>query len=262
MEQNTELEGVMRRVQKLLAIASDARANPAEAAAAASQAEKIMRKFQLEHADVLARDLRGPTADVTMAHVFANMKRDDPKRTPLKKSPPWGQMLAVAIAKLHDCQVRQGFAPNKFGVLSASLVFQGYRPDVEVCAWTFDYIVGQLIAAVAAFNKNNARGLYGKTDSASYRLGFTSSVTNAIHDLKAEKARDNLALSNASRALVLVDAKKAAIEAHFGEAKYVDKKSNARHSEGAYREGQRDGAKVDVGRRALEGEEAGPARLK
>lgn len=50
---NTELDAVIRRVQKLLAIAQDDRANEHEAAAAAAQAEKLMRKFQIDHTDFI-----------------------------------------------------------------------------------------------------------------------------------------------------------------------------------------------------------------
>jgi hypothetical protein len=41
---DVDLESVMRRVRKLLAIAEDHRADPAEAAAAAGMAERIMRE--------------------------------------------------------------------------------------------------------------------------------------------------------------------------------------------------------------------------
>ena len=48
------LEGVMRRIQKLLAIANDGRGDPNEAASAAAMAEKMMRKYQLDNADIVA----------------------------------------------------------------------------------------------------------------------------------------------------------------------------------------------------------------
>ena len=44
MSDSPDLESILRRVRKLLAIAEDGRGDPNEAAAAAQQAERIMRK--------------------------------------------------------------------------------------------------------------------------------------------------------------------------------------------------------------------------
>ncbi|HOW46139.1 MAG TPA: DUF2786 domain-containing protein [Rubrivivax sp.] len=56
------LEAVMRRIKKLLAFAEDSRGNPTECAAAARMAESIMRKHQIEHADVITKELQGADA--------------------------------------------------------------------------------------------------------------------------------------------------------------------------------------------------------
>ena len=52
------LESVIRRVQKLLAIAEHERSDPNEAAAAAGMAEKIMRKYQLDYSAVIITALK------------------------------------------------------------------------------------------------------------------------------------------------------------------------------------------------------------
>lgn len=57
MTQPENLEGVLRRIQKLLAIANDSRANPEEAAAAASMAHKIMQKYQIDHTEVIMAEI-------------------------------------------------------------------------------------------------------------------------------------------------------------------------------------------------------------
>lgn len=251
-ETNQDLDDVMRRVQKLLAIANDTRANPAEAAAAAKMAEKVMRKYQIDHADLIEKELRNSTVDLADALVFANMKRDDPKRPPLKKTPPWGQMLAVAIAQLHDCQVRQAWGQDRNGNPAAALRFMGYGPDVKMCVFTFDYIVGVLIVEVKHFNAaKKAEGLSSKVASESYRQGFTTAVIAAINNLRTEKLSELAALANTSRALVLVDTKKSIIEQYFGEAKYVTKKSQSQTDYSAFSQGIKDGRKVDVNRRGL-----------
>lgn len=250
-ENNQELEGVMRRIQKLLAIAGDDRANPAEAAAAASMAEKVMRKYQLDHADIIASELRSKAPDIGDSAVFANMKRDDPKRPSLTKTPAWGQMLSVAIAQLYDCHVMNGVAKNKFGRYDAAMIFMGYRPDVQVCVWTFDYIVGALIGGVKDWNKAaKARGEVDKVASANYRQGFVSSVIVALQKMRMEKQAEAASAVH-GRALMLINTKLAVIEEMYGKPKYAPKKSNARVDYNAYAQGVRDGAKVDLRRNAI-----------
>ena len=53
-----ELASVMRRVRKLMALANDGRGDVNEMAAAAEMAAKIMAKYRLDYADVLAAELR------------------------------------------------------------------------------------------------------------------------------------------------------------------------------------------------------------
>lgn len=240
---SSDLSGVLRRVQKLLAMANDGRGNPEEAAAAASMAEKIMRKYQLEHADVIQAELKSGAGLIWKA-VFANMKRDDPKRPPLVKNPMWGQFLAVAIAQLHDCAARQGRDTDKHGTHSASLRFYGYSADVEMCAFTFDYLVGVVIRALKERQK---AGIKDRTANEAYRKGFVSALTQRIADLGAEKEREQQQLSG-SRALVV--SKQRAIAEQFGETQYKTKRTNVKDY-GAYAEGARDGRKVDLNVRGV-----------
>lgn len=245
---SNDLSGVLRRVQKLLAIANDHRADANEAAAAASQAEKIMRKYQLEHADVIAAEMkRNASTSMVYKAVFANMKRDDPKRTPAVTNPKWAQFLAVAIARLHECEVRQGFDANKFGVQVASLRFYGYHADVEMCAFTFDYLVGCLIAAVAWRQKHVTKD---RLATEGYRKGFINELTARVATMQSDKEREQQAQSS-SRALVV--SKQQAIAEAFGDFGYKAAKRSVIKDYHAYTAGINDARKVDVNRRGLEG---------
>lgn len=244
------MESILRRVQKLLAIANDARANPNEAAAAGEQAEKMMRKFQLEHADVIKAEMkRNPQATMETAYVFANMKRDDPKRPPSVKNPPWGQYLAVGIAKLTDTGARQGFAENKFGQSVAALKFQGYGPDVQLAAWMFDYLVGATIQGCQQFNAERKKaGDPSKIASESYRKGFISTLIHRINEqIKAKQAE----VSSNSTALVV--AKQQAIAEFFGEFEYQTKRDKSNIDPTAYRSGREAAKTVDMNRRGISG---------
>lgn len=246
---NEELESVMRRIQKLLAIANDDRANANEAASAANMAEKLMRKYQVEHTELITAQLKSSSA-LSSANVFANMKRNDPKRPPLRKNPPWAQHLAVAVARLNDCEVRQSWAKN-FDRMDACLTFYGYDADVKVACFTFDYLVGAMVGAMAKYNKDRRQsGAADKSASEAYRRGFVAAITTNIY-VQVNAKQQEMQQASSSRALVV--AKKQAITEQFGDFGYRDSKSKAVRDADAFREGVRDGRNVDINRRGVHG---------
>lgn len=252
---DANLAAVMRRVTKLLAIAGDVRADANEAAAAAQQAQKIMRKYQLDNSDLIEAELKSSVSAIKFHAVFANMKRDDAKRTPSVKNPSWGQFLAVAIARLNGCEARQGFDDNKFGQCSASLRFYGYHADVELCAYMFDYLVGVLIRAVALRQKTVTND---RLASEAYRKGFVSTLTGRLASIKADQDAAE-ASSVAGRGLVV--SKQRAIAEAFGEFAYKVKKASGVRDFGSYQAGVRDGRTVDLDRRGVHGATSGAPQL-
>lgn len=253
----TEYEAALRRVQKLLAIAEDERGNPGERANAAAMAERTMRKFQIDNAAIIAAELRSKGGAIVHNHVFASMKRDDPNRTILANNPKWGQYIAVALARLNDCEVRQGRGKDKWGKFTAALVFYGYKADVQVCVWMFDFLVGCLIKDMAAWQKGMSRS---KNESNSYRTGYVATITARIY--QEVKLKDVELLERAtSRELVVV--KKQAIEEEFGTFTYNEaKRAKVRDAE-AFRAGIEQGKRVDLNRRGIGADgSSGPALLK
>ena len=242
-----DLQAVMRRIQKLLAIAGDDRADSNEAAAAASMAEKIMRKYELEHADVVRAEFKS-AANFDTIDACVVMKKGKGHR-PLK-SPQWAQWLAVAVARMHDCEVKQAYNSD----LGACVRFFGYKSDVQVCAWVFDYLTTQVIRSCRAFQKAAHRE---KSESESYRRGFVMRLLRSIDAAQAAKKAEQEAAVT-SRELMVV--KKAAISEHFGSFKYNDSKKVKVSDNGAFLQGSIDGAKVDVNRKAL-GTNAGGSAL-
>jgi hypothetical protein len=115
-------EAVLRRIQKLLAIAADDRANPNEAASAAGMAEKIMRKYQIEQSEVIMTSLKAGD-DLGMSESVASAKTNGTK---VKIVPPWAGMLSVAVGRFNDCGVRIG--RNAAG--DACVRFYGFTADV------------------------------------------------------------------------------------------------------------------------------------
>ena len=253
-----DLEAILRRVQKLLAIAQDSRGDPNETAAAAAQAEKLMRKFNLDHADVIAADLKRNADDMMdSARVNANMKRDDANRTVLKRPPKWAGWIAFEIAMLHDVHTRFAW-DSRTGVV---VEFCGIKSDVQVAAWMFDYLVGQMIVSVRNFGAQHRRD-YGtapdKVANNAYRDAFVSAMNSQLRALRKSKAAE---LEHHSSGTALVVAKKAAIEAHFGIFTYGTSKRPQIRDRDAHAAGAAAGRKVDVQRRAVASADSGALRL-
>ncbi len=244
MSDTTELDRVLARLQKILAIASDDRANVHEAAAAAEQAEKIMRKYQLSHADVLEKEMSKPKADTFVSRACkAVMKRDLKGKSAHNavKVPGWAGWLGIAVARLNDCEVRYGYEEGQ----GACVRFYGYNADVQLTAWMFDYLVGSMIASMRAWQKVATRS---KAESESYRRGFILTLCNRLREESNKKAIEMQA-EVAGRSLMIVKAK--AIAEAFGEFKYGTAKSVHVSRGHAFASGVEAGKKVDMNNRGV-----------
>jgi hypothetical protein len=234
-ETSDSLDGVMRRVRKLLAIAEDGRANAEEAASAAGMAERIMRKYQIEHADVISAELaRGGAAfDDTYAGTTL-----DPEGWS-KEASGWSGILGVAVAMFHDCQCRYT-RTEKHG---KSLRFSGYAADAQMARFSYVYLVQSMTAAGRQFAKLG----YGRRETEAFRRGFNSAVCKTLRKATAAKKASMQELSSA-RALVVVKA--GAVSQHFGDIRYS--RATTTRGEG-FAEGFERGSKVDVTRRGVGG---------
>ncbi len=235
-----DLAAIMRRVEKLLAIAGDDRANPAEAAAAAGMAERIMRKYQLDHATIILASLRKGD-DMDEVHCVAK-GRVASTDAPITRVPMWAQFLSVPVAKLNDCVLKIRSSGD-----NASIVFQGFSSDVKVAGWMFDYLVAATNRLCLGFRASREFAVYGRKGAAAYRQGVVSGILSSLKLLIEEKLADQQQTST-GRELVVV--KSRAVAEHFGAMKLKSVKQNTSVGS-AYRSGRVDGARVKVGTRAL-----------
>jgi hypothetical protein len=236
-----DMTKLLERVRKLLAIANDTRANPNEAAAAAAQAENIMRKFNIEHADVLLKRVQSGEEEFETANVSAFMKRDVDNGHVAKRNPKWAGWLAVRVARVNDCDVRYTWDAKR----GAAVQFCGYKNDVQVAAWMFDYLLGCMINDVRAWQKTAPRG---KIESNAYRDGFITAVCSKLANLHREREAEMQQKSNTT---ALVVAKAAAIAEHFGNFNYGKASTTQVRDQRAFMAGVEAGRKVDVARRGL-----------
>lgn len=240
---NPEFEGVMRRVQKLLAIAGDSRADPNEAAAAAAMAEKVMRKFQIDNQDVIVASLKKgddlDTVDCT-AYSFYNKPALN-----LKQLPTWANWLASQVAHLMDCGSR--VAKNKDG--DVCVRFYGMQQDVTVAGWMFNYLVTVTKNLCKQFSKSGASTKNG--DVASYRRGVALGICDGLKRMIAEKLAAEAELeANSPAGFSLMVVKQNAITVKYGKFNYPKKVIRNRHAE-AFGSGMIDGKKVDLNVRGV-----------
>lgn len=237
---------VMRRVAKLLAIAEDSRADPNEASAAAGMAERIMRKYQIDHADVIEIELKLASAE-SFAREDCGASLDPESRS--EKVSGWSGNISIAVAELHDCQSRLSWS-EKYG---RTLRFQGYAADCRLARATYVFLVMSMAAASRAFLK--ADPYRTRADATAFRLGFSIAVRKKLQEAKRMKDVET-AGSSTSRSLVLI--KKDAVTKRFGEVKY-GYRSNAACQGDGFKDGYREGSKLNIGTRSVG---MAPLRLK
>ena len=226
------MDDILRRIAKLLAIAEDDRANPNEAAAAAGMAERIMRKFQLEHSDIITKSLKNGD-DLSTEDVVASAKTNG---TRVKIVPPWAVYLATRLARLTETEVRTCNVANG----DKGIRFFGYSADVKIAAWMFQYLVATSLRLCNEFKKTPEYEIYGRKAVNSYRLGVTAGINKNISDLIAAKQAEA-----ASTCTALIVVKKQAITQKYGNFGYTNKVSKTANSD-AYSRGVSDGKKIDV----------------
>jgi len=231
-------ENVLERIRKCLAMAADKRGNENEIAAAARQAEALLRKYNLEASDIIMEELKGAEGIEVRFAASPSVNGGF-----VKRMPTWAQHLAVVTCEFFDCHVM--ITSNaKFGQV---LKFVGYKTDVEVCNWTFSY----LMEAIKRFSHNYAQLNPNPTRllSSSYRAGVVHGIITVLRQAKTEKEK---VVSNNSSSTALVVAKRRAIEDRFGKFNYGTSKGRERDWS-AYLQGEADGKTVNVKATAIRG---------
>lgn len=237
------LDSIMRRIAKLLAIANDDRANPNEAAAAAGMAERIMRKYQLENSDIIIKGIK-TGEDMDTADCLCTAKTNGTK---VKTVPLWASWMATRVAELNSCAVIVTRDQNSNW--EAVVRFMGYKGDVQVAKYMLDYLVGTTLRLCNEYKKTPQYEVGGRSTLASYRSGVAIGICSSLQKLKQDKE----AQEQTSTGTSLIVVKQEAIIEKFGEAGFTRKVAKTITTRGsAYRNGVQDGKQVDVDRRGLE----------
>jgi hypothetical protein len=240
------LDSVMRRIAKLLAIAQDDRANPAEAAAAAGMAKRIMRKYQLDHSDIIIQELKSGDALET-ADCVASAKTNGTKVIDV---PVWANWMATQVAALNSCGARI--------ILTASgdkgFRFYGYAGDVQVAKYMFDYLVATTLRLCRQFKDTPDYAIGGCKELNSYRQGVALGICSSIKALIKEKAAEEAAEASAGAGRSLVVIKQTAIAEKYGQVFATKPSKSAVRRGDAFGAGMRDGKAVNVNTRGISGQ--------
>ena len=238
------LDSVMRRIAKLLAIAQDDRANPAEAAAAAGMAERIMRKYQLDHSDIIIQELKSGDALET-ADCVASAKTNGTKVIDV---PVWANWMATQVAALNSCGARI--------ILTASgdkgFRFYGYAGDVQVAKYMFDYLVATTLRLCRQFKDTPDYAIGGRKELNSYRQGVALGICSSLNDLIKAKTLAEAEAAVTGRSLVVV--KQNAIAEKYGQVFATNQTKSAVRRGDAFGAGMRDGKAVNVNTRGISGQ--------
>jgi hypothetical protein len=176
---NEEMDRVLNRLRKMLAMAND-KANIHESAVAAAMAEKLMRKYQIEMADVLAGDEGFTARDVNEEFEWCGNGDD-----------AWKGWIAIGVAKLNECEVT--FRGHK---ISKGYLFIGIGPDPAVAAEMFKYLTRET-SRLCKMAKLPNRGAMN-----SFMKGCGSELADRLKELREQRQAEFQA-SAGGKALVI-----------------------------------------------------------
>ncbi len=226
-------EKILDRIKKLLRVARG-QANEHESAGAAATAERLMREYQVSHSDVVLDELARGDA---IGHQDIGAWRCCPR---------WKGLLAVAVARLFDCEVDRCDHPERAG--HETLRFYGYSADVLVARWTFEYLVDEVDRLVELFLPRADADAAIRDARGDYRMGVLHSLVERLEEATAAKRRasESEGADGECQALI-VRTKAQAIREIFGDIDYRDEYVDVNLGE-PYLHGRADGRRIAVNR--------------
>lgn len=202
---------IIERVKALLAMAGDS-SSPHEASIAAGRARKLMDQHQVQLSDL--KDDGG----------FGFREIDKEYRY----MPQYRNWLTVGVATYNDCKSIQ---TRKYKSANASytyqIVFQGYENDVCCAEAMYDYLCDIIDRLCAAYIEPMGYTRYPAKIGDAFKKAASMELCARLKQMTKERTQD-VALLALETGTSLVLYKMAAVEAEFGKAAYVVKKTRSR----------------------------------
>jgi len=217
-----------------------------------------MRKWQIDETEAIQQEIATIDDAIVSAWVKAGQMAAKEVRksgTGRGKTPEYAQWLAVATANLFDCKV--GIYPIQGH--GKVFMFFGYKHDVVVACWTFEYLIACIRRGSKAFNKalNTGKNLgeWGieeymldslrcsspRTRNHSYRIGMSQELCSRLRKLLRERRNQPV-----KGEFALVVCKEDAITKKFGEFKYGEAKETKVHDPASYAAGVTQARKTNI----------------
>lgn len=209
---------ILDRIRKLLAMANDT-SSPNEAAIAAGRARKLMDQYQVSELDLTT----------TTTEQFGTEEFDTGQATLGKPL----SMMAVAVARMNDCQTR---AIKDYNDIKPSymLKFEGMLSDAVTATLIFQYLKDEMYHQAE-------RNAVGRADRHAYRLGFASGIAKQVREIMTE--RDQIKTSTGT---ALVSCKQQLVKQQFGAARYKTTTSSYSGSTAAFQSGKAAGQRASL----------------
>lgn len=236
------LDSVIRRIGKLLAIADDDRADPNEAAAAAAMAARIMEKYQLDNSDIVLEALSAVDA-IVEKDIHPEAQQNPGNR---RHVPGWQGTIALYVSRLNDC----GAMLVKDSGGHQSIRLYGFTADVEVATYTLKYLFMTVQRLSKHYQHHGPRVTWMAHEMYEYRAGVVTALCNSLEAALKEKRLNE---TQHATGTALVVAKADRIAEKYGDV-FGARQGNAKKVTQAFRTGAADGAKVNVKTAALRGE--------
>ncbi|AMK09618.1 DUF2786 domain-containing protein [Pseudodesulfovibrio indicus] len=178
---------IIKKIQKLLSLASSD--NEHEAAAAAAKAQALLSEYNLAMSDIPEQETRETKAERAKARTRQRLE-------------DWAFALANHTADAFDCRY--------FHSADGHTVFVGVGADQEVCAWTFHYLYRTLLRMGSTYLREQCRRLRSNRSRDAARISYLNGVVYTVSKrLQAQKKVTPVTES------ALVPVKESAIEAEM-----------------------------------------------
>lgn len=236
-QQDTARELAMSKIRKLLALASNEAANEQEAATAARQAEALMRKHQVDSAEVTLEEI---SRDDAFDRDLADVSFEGIPNYRSKAVPTWVGFIALGVGRLHTCKVD---ITNT--IQGVKIRFSGYAPDVLVAKWTYQ----MLCETVYRLSKIHGKGM-GMAFNKSFRMGAASKLQSMLLDMQRAREQENKEQSATSMAVMVLGNKVARVEEMFG-AQKTRSTPHTVSSRNGYEAGKTAASKISIANNAV-----------
>ena len=226
---------IMQTIANLRARTEAAGATEAEAMVCAKKASEMMEAYEIEEADLLVAEGMGEITFDIVEKTTAGHRGN-------------GSYQHRANSCLHNIKVLCGVEIVIHGRRRGRTVgFIGHNPDVEFAMFLYDTIKATMDSEYDRWKKDQPQGVH-RTAKGSFQMAMSNRVNARLRELSQGRVERR---AHQSRALVLVDAKKAKVQSDF-RARYpklgrAGGFSFSRHAT-AYNAGQDAGNRIGLGR--------------